>query len=448
MLTDVQIRKAKPAEKPFKLADGGGLHLMVTPAGGKLWRYRYGFAGKEKLLSLGTYPDTSLADARAARDEAKASLRAGRDPSQVKRQRKLILRQESAETFESLAREWHELQRPGWATKHAEDVLKSLERDVFPKIGTLPIRQLTAPGVLALIRDMERREAKESARRVRQRISAISNFAIATGRADADPARPLLTVMAPLKKGRQPAITDLAEAREILAKTEATPAHPITKLGLRLLALTVVRPGTLANTPWAEFAALDPEEPTWQIPAARMKLRLHLKDDAARDHLVPLPWQAVETIEAIRTITGTGPFVLPNGRSAHKPMSENALGYLLNRAGYHHRHVPHGWRSTFSTIMNERFPADRAIIDLMLAHVPKDKVESAYNRAAHLARRRDLAQIWADLIMEGRPAAESLLPLRRRGSDAAVHLSGPERPYARSTRSDQLPANVHKLRSA
>jgi integrase len=250
---------------------------------------------------------------------------------------------------------------------------------------------------------------------VRQRISAISNFAIATGRAEADPAAAVRTVMSPLKKGRQPAITDLDEARLIIKRTDEIPAHPVNRLAIRLLALTVVRPGTLIGTPWSEFEDLDPLRPVWRIPAARMKLRLHLKDDEARDHLVPLSRQAIETIEAMWKLTGRGPFVVPNGRSAHKPASENALGYLLNRAGYHHRHVPHGWRATFSSIMNERFPADRAIIDLMLAHVPKDRVEGAYNRAAHSDRRADLAQIWADLIMEGRPPAEQVLNGPRRG---------------------------------
>ena len=203
-------------------------------------------------------------------------------------------------------------------------------------------------------------------------------------------------------KGRQPAITDLSEAREILACTEAIPAHPVTKLAIRLLALTVMRPGTLIGTTVeCAWHAGTFNEPIWQLPAARMKLRAHLEDDKARDNVVPLSTQALETIEALRLMTGHLRIVFPNGRSAHKLMLENAMGYLLNRAGYHHRHVPHRWRATFSFIMNERFPADRAIIDLMLAHVPKDKVEGAYNRAAHLQRRRELAQIWGDLIMEG-----------------------------------------------
>jgi integrase len=213
-------------------------------------------------------------------------------------------------------------------------------------------------------------------------------------------------------KGRQPAITDLDAAREMLAKAEAEKAHPTTKLALRILALTVVRPGTLITTPWSEWT--DMEDGIWRIPAARMKLRLQHKDDDARDHWVPLSRQGLEAIESLRTLTGRGPIALPNTRHAHKPMSENAMGYLLNRAGYHHRHVPHGWRATFSSVMNERFPADKPIIDLMLAHVPKDKVEGAYNRALHLDRRRELAQAWADLILDGsRPAADLLIGPRK-----------------------------------
>ena len=410
MLTDIQIRKAKAADKPYRLTDGGGLHLFVTPSGGRLWRLRYEFAGKEKLLSLGPYPDVSLADARAARDEAKRVLRAGRDPGVVKKQQ----RSEAVDTFEAIARQWHGLQRQRWTETHAGDVINSLERDVFPTLGSAPIRDIDAPAVLALLREIEGRAAKETAHRVRQRMSAVFVFAIASGIGFTDPAAIVQKALAPVMKGRQPAITDLTKARKILADAEAIPAHPGTKLALRLLAITAVRPGALIGTPWIEFDGLDDEEPIWQIPAARMKLRLHMKDDDARDHLVPLPRQAVETIAALRRLSGRGPFVFPNTRSSRKPLSENAIGYLLNRAGYHHRHVPHGWRSTFSTIMNERFPADSRIIDLMLAHTPKDKVEGAYNRAAHLHRRRELAQLWADMIMSGRPPAAALLVLPRR----------------------------------
>ncbi|MFC6486820.1 tyrosine-type recombinase/integrase [Nitratireductor sp. GCM10026969] len=277
----------------------------------------------------------------------------------------------------------------------------------------MAIRDINASDVYAVLSKVEAR-SKETARRIRQRIEAVFNRAIAIGSAQSNPGAQVKGAMAPMKKGKQPAITDLDQAREMLAKAEAEPAHPLTKLALRILALTAVRPGTLAGTPWDEWTDLDSEAPVWRIPAERMKMRLKHKSDEARDHLVPLPLQAIEAIEALRTISGRGPLAFPNTRHAHKPMSENAMGYLLNRAGYHGHHVPHGWRSTFSSVMNERFPSDKYIIDLMLAHTPKDKVEAAYNRALHLERRRELAQEWADIILKDAKPAASLLEGPRR----------------------------------
>ncbi len=400
MLTDAEIKRTKPRDKPFKLSDGNGLHLYITPAGGRLWRYRYEIAGKEKLLSIGPYPAISLAEARRARDEAREKLRNGKDPALAKKLQKLSGAKQSTETFETIAREWFELQKSQWVDRHASDVIESLEDEVFSFIGDSPIRDIGVPEVMGVLRNVEARQAFETARRVRQRMSAVFVYAIATGRGDSDPAATVKGAMAPLKKGRQPAITDLEKAREMLRKAESEPAHPVTKLALRLLALTTVRPGTLITTPWAEWLNLNKNAPVWQIPAERMKLRLAQKDDEHRDHLVPLATQAIDAINQLYVLTGKGPYAFPNSRHAHKPMSENAIGYLLNRAGYHSKHVPHGWRATFSSVMNERYPADRPVIDRMLAHVPKDKVEGAYNRALYLDRRRELAQIWADLLLE------------------------------------------------
>ncbi len=416
MLTDVQIRKAKPSEKPYRLPDGGGLHLFITAAGGKLWRMRYEVAGKEKLLSFGPYPDVTLAEARERRDESRRMLRQGIDPSMAKKKAKLLQARSAVATFEGIAREWHAQNEKSWTPTHAGDVIRSLERDVFPTIGATPIREIDAAGVLGLLRAIEARQAIETARRLRQRMSAVFVFAIASGRAEADPAAIVQNALAPLKKGRQPAVTDLEKAREVLRAADATPAHPATKLALRILALTAVRPGALITTPWAEFDAIEASDPLWRIPAERMKLRLHMKDDEARDHLAPMSRQAMEAIAELRRITGRGPLAFPNTRHSHRPMSGNAIGYLLNRAGYHHRHVPHGWRATFSTIMNERFPADRAVIDFMLAHVPGNKVEAAYNRSAHLARRKELAQIWADLLMVDQLPAEELFSRPRKSA--------------------------------
>lgn len=405
MLTDAGVRAAKPKDRAYKLTDGSGLVLFVAPSGGKLWRMRYTFQGKEKLLSFGPYPSVGLAQAREQREAAKALLRAGKDPGLEKKLRRAAGGDASG-SFEAIARDWHARKLPTWTERHGKDVLDSLEGYVFPTLGSLPIADITAPMVLGVLRTIEARPALETARRVRQRVSAVFVYAIALGIGENDPAAIVKGAMAPMVKGRQPAITGLPEARQVLAAVEAIPAHPTTKLANRLLALTVVRPGELRAARWVEFEGLDGAEPLWRVPAERMKMK--------REHLVPLARQAVAVLDAVRPLTGRCPLVFPSSRHAHLPMSENAIGYLLNRAGYHSRHVPHGWRSTFSSVMNEAYPADRHIIDLMLAHAPQDKTEAAYNRALHMTRRRELAQLWADVLLEGAPDLAEVVLGRRR----------------------------------
>jgi integrase len=391
VLTDAAIRAAKSGVKPYRLTDGAGLYVHVMPNGSKLWRMRYEFGGKEKLLAFGRYPEVGLAEARDRRHTTKQLLRHGRDPALERQRQRLEYAEFTATAFETLARDWHTRQSPTWTERHAADVLISLERDVFPVMGKQSVTEITAPMVLNLLRAIEARPAIETARRVRQRMSAVFVYAIASGLAVTDPAAIVRGAMAPLIKGRQPAVVEIDEARTVLSQAEAIPAYPVTKLALRLLALSAVRPGEIRGAAWREFEQLHTDEPIWRIPAERMKMK--------REHVVPLSRQAVAVIEATRQLTGRAPLVFPNARHAHRPMSENALGYLLNRAGYHSRHVPHGWRATFSTIMNERYRHDQHIIDLILAHAPKDRTESAYNRAAHLARRRELLQEWADLLL-------------------------------------------------
>ncbi len=399
-LTDIAIRKAKAADKPIRLTDGQGLYLQVTPQGSKLWRMRYEIAGKEKLLSFGAYPGVGLSDARALRDDAKATLKAGRDPAVERKIRRVTAATAPDRTFEGIARAWHRQQAPHWTERHADDVLGSLQRDVFPHIGEAPIGDITASTVLGVLRTIERRSAPETARRVRQRMSAIFVHAIASDLIENDPAASVGAALAPMKKGKQPAVTDLVEARALLVAVEAQAAHAVTKLGNRLLALTALRPGELRGARWDEFVGLDGQEPLWIVPPERMKMK--------REHLVPLSRQAVDVIAVLRPLTGRMPLLFPSVRHAHRPMSENAIGYLINRAGFHGQHVPHGWRATFSTAMNELYRQDRAVVDLMLAHAPKDKVEAAYNRALHLSRRRELAQIWADLLLSNAVPAQVL----------------------------------------
>jgi len=409
VLTDTAIRKAKAQEKSYKLTDSNGLHLFVATTGVKIWRYRYYFGGKEKLLGLGQYPEVTLFEARRLRDDARTLVKGGKDPSAMKKLEKVIGRKQAEETFQVIAEEWHELTKPTWTDRHASDVLDTLRRDVFPLVGDMPIRSIDAPTVLGVLKIVEKRGAIETAKRLRQRISSVFVYAISSGRADSDPASIVKGALAPLKKGRQPAIITLDGVRQILADVASTPSRGYTKLAIRLLALTAVRPGVLAETPWAELDAIDLSNPVWVIPAHRMKLKLHLKTEEAYDHHVPLSDQAVELITALKKVTGRFEFAFPNLRKPQKPMSENTMGYLLNRAGYHSRHVPHGFRSSFSSIMNEAFPHEEKIIELMLAHKPKDAVKAAYDRAEHMRRRRELYQIYADWILKGAPTASQLL---------------------------------------
>jgi integrase len=362
MLIDTKIRASKPAEKPYKLGDAHQLYLLITPAGGKLWRMNYRHGGKQRALSFGAYPMTGLAEARQMRDDARAYLARGCDPKTAKQLELLADAERMATTFEMVARKWFDRVKGQWAKVHASDVIRSLERDVFPHIGSLPIAIL-----------------KPS-----------------------------------LPKRRQPAIIELTPLQEMICKVEQDYARPITRLALRFLALTAVRPGELRGAQWWEFEDLDGAQPLWRIPAGRMKGDKSRKAEIGGDHLVPLAQQSVELLFLIHNLSGGNELVFPSTRHPHRPMSENAIGYLLNRAGFHGQHVPHGFRSAFSTIMNEWADrhgndSDRKIIDLMLAHVPKDQTESAYNRAAYMPRRREIAVLWADKLCANLPPAETLI---------------------------------------
>lgn len=422
MLTDVQVKKAKPSEKPYKLADAGGLFLLVSTTGNRSWRLKYRFGGKEKLLTFGAYPDVSLIKARELRETAKATLRDGRDPAVEKKQAAAARTLASANTFEACAREWYALNKSRWSEQHAANVIESMEADLFPSIGALPVKDVTEALLLDALRKVEKRGAIETAHRLRQRASGVFSFAAAGGLRTGDPAAVVKSLLKPKPKaGRQPALTDLAECTQLIYDMEWERGSPITKLANRLLALTAVRSAVQRNARWTEFEGLDGDEPIWRVPPGTMKLALKLKDDITYEHIVPLSRQAVETIEAMRPLTGHLPYVFPNDRHGHRPMSENAVRGMMIRVKeglYKHRHCPHGWRSAFSSIMNEwrrreGRPDDREVINLMLAHVVEDKVEGAYNRAAHMERRRELAQIWADMLLDNiQPASDVLEGLR------------------------------------
>lgn len=441
-LTDAKIRALKPQDRPFKVSDGEQLYLLVTPVGGRSWRMNYQFgrnaAGKlaQKTLTIGSYPAISLRDARDARDQAKTMLAKGIEPKPVDLFARGAPIEDTRPRFEKVARAWHGLQAKQWSKVHAADVLDCLEADVIPHLGARPIADITAAEVFAVLQRIVERGAIETAHRVRQRISAVFVHAVALGDAPGDPAATLGVALPKKAKAKpQPAVTTLPELRQLLVNCDAERCRASTKLALRLLALTAVRPGEINGARWCEFEDLDGDKPLWRIPAARMKGDRDRKADVDGDHLVPLAPQAVAVLEAMMPLTGELALVFPSDRGMHRPMSENTLRALLIRAGYYQRHVPHGFRSAFSTIMNERCERawsasgyqgaspDRAIIDLMLAHVPENRVEGAYNRAAYLERRRELACEWADILL-----ADMWPPEIHMGQPIKWAKSGPGRP--------------------
>lgn len=426
MLTDKGVRAATAKDKAYKVSDSGGLFLHVSPKNHKSWRFKYRIEGKEQLLTLGTYPEVSLAEAREKRNDARKLLREGRDPRVSAKRAKLIGDSGTFQTFEQAAREWHTVQKPRWKPVHADDVITSLERDIFPHLGSMPMAAIDKPLLLSVLKKIEARGSIETARRVKQRVAAIYRYVNAHGAGLENPANDINDALAPLPPSkRYPALLEVEAIRRMLRDVDRAGASPVTRLAGRFLALTAQRPGMVRNMEWSEISGVDWANPSanvcealWTVPSEKIKQELHLRSDEAFDHRIPLSRQAVETLRAVRLLTGKAPFVFPNARAGTVPMTENAIGYLYNREGYKGRHVPHGWRSSFSTIMNEqaerelgtdlRLLADRLIIDLMLAHTPAgmSATEMRYNRARYMDRRRELSQRWADMIMEG-----ALLPV-------------------------------------
>ena len=411
VLTDRACRSAAAKDKAYRLTDDKGLHLFVAPTGHKGWRYRYRWQGKEKLLTFGPYPDISLREAREMRDEARRSLRSGIDPGAP------LTRAESP-SLRSVAERWLALQADVWKPKHAADVEKSLTDEVFPTLGARAIDTISSRDILDLLTKIQARGATELAHRVRARLSLIFRAAMVAGQAPADPAAAVAAALKPIVKRKHPALLDIKQARDCLLKVESEPGFPAVKLASRLLALTAARPGMIRFAELHEFHELDGDDPVWRVPAAKMKLERHAAEQAAYDFVLPLSRQAAETVRVAAELTAQRKYLFASASQSHKPISENALNTAYRRVGYARRHVPHGWRATFATIMNERAmeldrPGDRAVIDLMLAHQPVG-VEAHYNRAAYMTRRRQLAQEWADLLLQGVPTPRALLEGPRR----------------------------------
>lgn len=401
MLTDTAIRKAKPADKPQRLFDGGGLYLEVSPAGGKLWRLKYRFGGKEKRLAIGIYPDTGLADARGKRDEARKLLAAGIDPGEQRKAEKAAGGERAANSFEIVAREW--LARQTWVEGYRVKVEAWMTGDVYPYIGARPVAELAAPEFLRVARRIEERGAIESAHRVLQTCGQIMRYAIATGRTDRNPVADLKGALAAPAERHHAAITDPAELGGLLRAIEGYTGDVVTRAALKLSALLFVRPGELRHAEWAE---IDLDAAEWNIPAGKMKMR--------QPHLVPLCGQAVVILRELQPLTGRWQYVFPGGRSPRRPMSNNAINAALRRMGYGTDSMTaHGFRATARTILDEVLGYRPDYIEHQLAHAVKDPNGRAYNRTAHLAERRKMMQGWADYL-DGLRAGGAVVPFKRK----------------------------------
>jgi hypothetical protein len=436
VLTEAACRNANRREKPYKLPDSGALHLHVSTTGVKSWRWKYRFAGKEKLLSLGQYPDISLKSARKKRDAARDLLQEGIDPSAEKKRRKAAEIAEALNSFERVARAWHKVRAKSLSPRYAAAILSRLENNVFPALGRRPVRDISPPEVLEVIRRIEARGAHDMAHRVRNHISDVFVWAISSGLAETDPAGIIRKALEPTDPRSRPAMVKLKLARTVLEQTEQRAgAHWSTLLASRLLALTAARPGVVRLAEKAEFEDLDGRKPIWRIPAAKMKLTQQRKRDITWEFVIPLSRQAVAVVKAAIATTPSPTYLFTGIGSWLKPISDSTLSKLYRQAGFTGQHVPHGWRATFSTLMNELAAVedrerDRAIIDLMLAHA-QEGVEPIYNRAAYMPRRRQIAQTWADMLMEGMAEPDLLLPTHRPWRATSVEAEHDRRPRKR-----------------
>lgn len=384
-LTIRQIDTTKPRDKAFKLSDGGGLYLLVNPSGSKYWRLKYRFAGKEKLLAIGVYPDISLAQARSRREEAKKLLLEGKDPGQERKLEKLSRQLEVESSFEAIAREWYTRRFDRWSVSYREEMMRTFEKDVFPFIGHRPIKDIKPLELLEVLSKLETRGATEKARKVRQRCGEVWKYAIVTGRAEYNPAPDLASALVVHEKEHY-AFLMKDELPDFLRTLETYSGSILVKIAMKLTMLTGVRPGELRKAEWTEF---DFEKQLWHIPKERMKM--------GRPHMVPLSNQVIDLLNQLRPITSIHSLLFPGRNDPKKPMSDMALTVLVRRIGYSGRVTGHGFRHTMSTILHEQ-GFNTAWIETQLAHVDKNSIRGTYNHAQYLEGRREMMQWYADYI--------------------------------------------------
>lgn len=400
-LSDAQIRGLRPKEKQYKVSDGDGLYLHITPAGGKLWRFKYRFGGKEKSLSLGVYPDLKLADARKKHRQAREQLADGKDPAAAKRMEKF----QQEKTFETVASEWWHKKYESWSKNHADLVWSRLEKNILPWMKNRPISDITTRELLDVLRKIEKRGAVETARRVGQVCNQIFIYAVASGYTDVNIAGSLNQALKERKVKSFPAITEPKQIKALLNAIDDFEGSFIVRQALRFAPLVFVRPGELRKAEWKNF---DLDEGLWIIPADKMKMK--------RDHIVPLSRQALEILRELEPLTGGGRYVFPSVRTPSRPMSENTLNVALRRLGYSKEQmVAHGFRTMASTRLHETGWKSE-VIEFQLAHVDKNKIRGTYNRAEYFADRKRMMQAWADYLDGLAAGVEIISFMERKGS--------------------------------
>ncbi len=400
-LSDAKVRNSKPNEKPIKLFDGNGLFLLVTPQGGKLWRMKYRFDRKEKLLALGSYPEVSIFDARQRRDEARRQLAHGIDPGALRKAQKQAETEET-ETFEVIAREWYAKFVSTWSPGHADAIKNRMEKDLIPWLGKLPMKEIKVPMVVGSLRRIEERGALETAHRVRTIFGQVCRYALATGRVEHDISSGLKGALPQPPERHHAAITNPKEVGPLLRAIDGYQGHFMVRCALKLSPMLFVRPGELRHAEWAE---IDLNETIWCIPAEKMKVK--------QPHIVPLCRQAVEILTELKELTGTSRYVFPSTRSHTRPMSDNTVNAALRYLGYDRDTMTgHGFRAMARTILDEVLHVRPDYIEHQLAHAVRDPLGRAYNRTSHLEERRKMMQTWADYL-DGLKQGAKIVPFKQ-----------------------------------
>jgi integrase len=415
-LTDASIRTKKPGSKPIKMADGGGLYLLMNPNGSRWWRLDYRFGGKRKTLSMGVYPDTGLADARAKRDSARKLLAAGSDPGLQRKAAKMIGEERAANSFEVVAREWLAVKAHEWTVRQHDKERDRLQNHAFPWIGKLPVTEIGVAEIRPLLDRIAKRGHLEQAHRLRFQLSRVFQFAVATERASRDPAADLKAVLPSRRKKNYATITDPAKVGELLRAIDGHGGTFSVNCALQLAPMLFVRPGELRAAEWAEFDLEHDSGPRWIIPAPRRKLRKADKENPnTPPHVVPLSAQALAILDELRPLTGHKRFLFPGARDPKRPMSDNTVNAALRRLGYDKETMTgHGFRHMATTLLNELgFNPDA--IERQMSH-KEPGVRGVYNKAEHLPERRRMMQAWADYLDSLRNSAGKVVPIRQKAA--------------------------------